>query len=134
MLKVGDDEDVDPPFHNFNFQHLLYQGLIKIKSTPPTKLWWWFDFLFFLIFTLFGEMIQFDDIIFFRWVVSTTNQKKIHQNTSSRNSPFHPSRQFAPLPVHPAAAADVATDLVRTRGTDLCQVGAKYGQQIAVRG
>ena len=77
------EKNVDPPFHNFNFRHLLYQGLIKIKSTPPTKLWWWFDFLFKNIFPLFGEMIQFDDIIFFRWVVSTTNhQKKIHPNTS----------------------------------------------------
>ena len=38
------------------------------------------------------------------------------------------------VPVHPAAAADVATDLVRARGTDLCQVWQQNGQQIAVRG
>ena len=45
------------------------------QITPLHKTGWWFQICF--IFTpIPGEMIQFDYIIFFRWVGSTTNQKR----------------------------------------------------------
>ena len=59
---------------SFDVFSYLSDGLVQ----PPTTRWW--QLKYFSCSSLFGEMIRFDYIIFFKWVGSTTNEVYSHCN------------------------------------------------------